>query len=166
MAKKPISRIHHLSARIEAHLHQFAGQPNEDDVEYAAQADAYAAQADAERRQRNPYIRAGLAGGGVAGGVAIAQNKDKNKAGYQSAKAGVDSGIAAAKTAVKPYAASATEAAKTAGFRGMRGTAKVLKKGARVAEKAAMPGAAGLLTKGAKFLRKNSMKLFNAQLAA
>jgi hypothetical protein len=57
MAKKPISKIHHLASRIEAHLHQFA--PSYDDP--TEEEDMAAA-----RKRRNPYLRAGLAGGAVA----------------------------------------------------------------------------------------------------
>ena len=154
MAKKPISKIHHLASRIEAHLHQFA--PSYDDP--TEEEDMAAA-----RKRRNPLLRAGLAGGAVAGGVAIAANKDKIKAGYQSARAGVDTGIAAARRAVP----GAVEAGRTAAFRGMRGTAKVMNKGGNLANKAGgIGGLGGMLKKGAKALRKNSMRLFNAELAA
>jgi hypothetical protein len=149
MAKKPISKIQHLSSRIESHLHQFA--PSYDDP--TEEEDMAAARA----KKRNPYLRAGLAGGAVAGGVAIAGNKDKLKAGYQSAKAGVDSGIATARKAVKP--------AKKALFRGMQGVAGGAESGMRVAEKAGMKKAGGLLGRAAKYVSKKSMRLFNAELA-
>jgi hypothetical protein len=155
MAKKPISKIHHLSARIENQLHQFApsyDDPTEEDDMAAA-------------RKRNPYLRAGMAGGAVAGGVAIAANKDKIKAGvkagYQSARAGVDTGIAAARRAVP----GAVEAGRTGIFRGMRGTASVMNKGGNLANKAGIGGVGGFLKKSAKALKKSSMKYWNAELA-
>jgi hypothetical protein len=49
----------------------------------------------------------------------------------------------------------------------MRGTAKVMNKGGNLANKAGgIGGLGGVLKKGAKSLRKNSMRLFNAELAA
>ena len=191
MAKKPLTKIQHLSARIEAQLHQFAGEPDGDQSDGALYDQNGSMLIDASGRDpnrvkgsfNNPLLRAGLAGGAVAGAAAIVANKDKIRAGYQNTRAGMDAGmaraktgVAAARTAVKPYTdravaatksgmATATDAAKTAGFRGMRGGAEVLKKGAKAAEKAALPTVGGVLKKGAKFLRKNSMKLFNAELA-
>ncbi len=170
MATKPISRIQHLSARIEAHLHQF--EPVDDETV-------------PQKRKRNPMLRAGLAAGAVGAAAALAPiDRDKIKAGYQSARTAVQPYANRAVSAARTGATSAVEAGKagyqsakaavpgvveagrTAGFRGMRGGAKVLNKGAKMAEKAALPKVGGILKKGAKFLRKNSMRLFNAELAA
>jgi hypothetical protein len=170
MAKKPISKIHHLSARIENQLHQFAGEDASDGALYDQNGrmliDASGRDPNAPKRKYNPLLRAGMAGGAVAGGVAIAANKDKIKAGvkagYQSTRAGVDSGIAAARRAVP----GAVEAGRTGIFRGMRGTASVMNKGGNLANKAGgIGGLGGLLKKGAKVLRKSSMKYWNAELA-
>ena len=103
-----------------------------------------------ERRKKNPYARAGMAAGALAGAGAIAANKDKIRAGMQSA------------------AGTMREAGRTAAFRGMRTTAGAMNKGARVAEKisgkAYLPQVqkgADLLKKGGKLLRKKSMKFFS-----
>jgi hypothetical protein len=154
MAKKPISRIQQLSARIEEHLHQF--EPMDDESDYNVSRPEME-----KKKKKNSMVRAGMAGAGVAGAAAIAANKEKIKAGVQSAAAGVK------------------EAGRTAAFRGMRQTAGVMQKGSNVAGKVAREtswkkqgvrkGAASVsetLAKGAKKLRKKSMKFFDADLAA
>lgn len=153
MAKNPLSRIHSLSARIEEHLHQF--EPMDDETDYSP--------VQQEKKKKNPLLRAGMAGAAVAGGAAIASNKDKIKSGYQAAKTGVTNA-----------AASAKEAGRTAAFRGMRGTANVMNKTGNLANRTAnkIPMAfpekkAGLkvgetLKKGAKVLKKKSMKFFSS----
>jgi len=151
MAKKPISKIQHLSARVESQLHQFAGE----DEGYDDVSRGY----PYSQRKRNPLLRAGLAGGGLAGVMAVAANKDKLKAGYQSAKAGVDSGIASARKAATPY----VKTAKKGLFRGMQGVAGAAEGGMRAAEKAGFKG--GLLGRAARYVSKKSMRLFNAELA-
>jgi hypothetical protein len=77
MAKKPISRITELAARIDRHLTQF--EPMDDETDYSP------VSRQEERKKRNPYVRAGLAGGTVAGAAAIAANKDRIKAGARDA---------------------------------------------------------------------------------
>jgi len=153
------NRIVNLSARIEAHLHQFEPMDGESD---------YSPVSREEKKKKSPLLRAGAAGAAVAGGAAIAANKDKLKSGYQSAKSGAQAAAAGAK-----------ESGRTAIFRGMRGTAEVMKKGSKVAGKVATKtswkhqgirkGAAeveGKLAKGAKILKKKSMKFFNADIAS
>lgn len=162
-------RITNLSARIDAHLHQF--EPMDDETDYSAVSRE-------EKKKKNPFVRAGMAGGAVAGGVAIAANKDKLQAGYQTAKAGVQSGYGAAKSGVQAAATGAKEAGRTAAFKGMRGAADVMKKGSKVAgdvatktswkQQGIRKGAAeveGVLAKGSKFLKKKSMKFFSADIA-
>lgn len=144
MAKTPLSRIHRLSALVGAQLQQF-----ESDEEGGEEGAASVSRPEVKRK-KNPFIRAGMAGGAVASAAAIAGNKEKIKAGVQSGKA------------------AATEAGRTAAFKGMRATAGVMNKGAKVAEKVsgatfapAAQKAADTLRKGAKKLRKGSMKFFD-----
>jgi hypothetical protein len=161
-----------LSARIEARLHQF--EPMDDETDY-----------NVPKRKGNPMLRAGLAAGAVGAAAALAPiDRDKIKAGYQRARTAVQPYANRAVSAARTGATSAVEAGKagyqsakaavpgvveagrTAGFRGMRGTAKMMNKGGNLANRAGAGGLGGALKKGAKSLRKNSMKLFNAELAA
>ena len=78
MAKKPISRITELAAKIDKHLHQF--EPMDYETDYSP-----VSRQEVEKKKRNPLFRAGIAGGTVAGAAAIAGNKDKIKAGAMDA---------------------------------------------------------------------------------
>lgn len=109
MAKHPISRIHQLSAALEEHLHQFAG-----DSDY----DNYMAGEERKRKRMNPYAQAALAGTAVGAGTALAANRNKLKAGVQGA-------LPALRTA-----------GKRAAFKGMDAGHDLLYKGASAAGRA------------------------------
>lgn len=112
--------------------------------EFGLDPSEYVGKRTSRKKKRRAITGAAMAGAAVGGGMAIANRR-----------------------------AEIREGARTAGFRGMRQGAKVLKQGAKAADKvaqvvpgkAAKKGAAAVsakLGKSAKALRKGSMKLFDA----
>lgn len=148
MAKKtPLLKILELTAIVDAQLHQF--EPMDDESDYSQVSPP-------EKKKRNPLLRAAVAGGAMAGAVAIGTNKDKIKAGYQTQKA------------------AATEAGRLAMFRGMRKTAEGINKAGNFVNRTSKKGpdmlrepglkAGAKIKKVAKKLRKKSMQFFNADM--
>lgn len=120
MAKKPISRLIQLAARIDKHLTQF--EPMDDETDYSP------VSRTEERKKRNPYVRAGVAG---AGAVAIL-NKDKIAAGAKDlTKRGMKAGAGAMERAgAKVANAGIDAAAKLRGGKVAGAAADALEKGA------------------------------------
>lgn len=143
-----LKRFAALESRMDAQLRQFSDE-------------------EEESPRRSAAGRAAMAAGAAGAGVYIGSKKPEIKA-----------GIGKAQAAVQTAKANATEAGRTAIFRGMRKTAKVMQKGSNKAAKlsrdihwqhqGARKTAATVskkLAKGSKKLRKGSMAFFSSQEA-
>jgi hypothetical protein len=148
--------LQELSARVEEHLHQFM----DEEEEYG----------EPVKKKMNPVLRAGLAGGTVAGGLVAADLLDpkRRKVMKANAKDAAFTGSMRTAKAVNTVGNKVSKYGKVAKMAGERrildkkAGGVVLKKGGDLAADAAKK-----LKKGSGLLRKTAMrKFFHADLAA
>lgn len=118
-------------------LHGLHARVDEQLQQFGLAPEEYVSERTSRKKKRRAVAGAAMAGAAVAGGVAAAGKREQ-----------------------------IAEAVKTAGFRGMRKGAEVLKKGGKVADKLGAKGTGAKLAKAGKALRKGSMKLFAARIDA